>query len=174
MKLAWGAICASKGILWWVYKALGKYIHLGNKGGRPTWEGSGLPGKCGWEEAPSEREMVFSFLPLFFLMAALVAYGISQVLNPSHSWALRHNCGHDRSLTYCTGLGIEPVPQQQPEVQQRKHQWELLSFFNLDFFPHSLVVSLSFTFFFFFFLPQVGNQWLSYLWVNSPGSLLGV
>ena len=35
--------------------------------------------------------------------------------NPSHSCKLSHSYSNARSLTHCTGLGIEPLPQQQPE-----------------------------------------------------------
>ena len=44
-----------------------------------------------------------------------------QGLNTSCSCDLRHSRGNARSLTHCTRLGIEPVPQQQPELLQKQH-----------------------------------------------------
>lgn len=43
---------------------------------------------------------------------------LRQGLNLSGTFDLWHSCGHTRSLTTCARWGIEPAPQQWPELQQ--------------------------------------------------------
>ena len=52
----------------------------------------------------------------FFLGCARVLWKLlGQGLNLSCSWNLYHNCSNARSLTHCTRLEIDPLPQQRPE-----------------------------------------------------------
>ena len=61
--------------------------------------------------------------PLFFFFwSHNIPKFPGQRLNLSRSCELCHSCGHSVSLTYCTGLGIEPEPQLQPEPLQRQCQ----------------------------------------------------
>ena len=53
---------------------------------------------------------------------APVAYGSSRArgLNWSHGSDLQHSCSNAGSLTHCARLGIQAIPQRQPEPLQRQ------------------------------------------------------
>ena len=72
----------------------------------------------------TKRINTFQIINIIFFsfLATPVAYGSSGPgTNLSHNCNLCHSCGKAGSLMHCAGLGIKPIPQQQPEPPQRQH-----------------------------------------------------
>lgn len=70
----------------------------------------------------TKRINTFQIINIIFFsfLATPVAYGSSGPgTNLSHNCNLCHSCGKAGSLMHCAGLGIKPIPQQQPKSLQR-------------------------------------------------------
>ena len=70
---------------------------------------------CGKVISQQQSSQVFFLFDFFFFLFGCphsIWKFLGLGLNPSPSCNLCHSCNNDRSLTHCTGLGMEPVPPQ--------------------------------------------------------------
>ena len=65
-----------------------------------------------WRLAITERPCFVFYFLFFFGHSCSIWKFPDQGLSPSCSCTLRHSCANDRSLTCCSGAGIEPRPPQ--------------------------------------------------------------